>query len=178
MIVTISGKPGSGKSTVAKMLADKLKYKHYSIGDFMGEIALQRKISLLELSALAEKDSSIDKLLDKRQIDLGKNEDNFVIDSRLGFHFIPNSIKIFLDVSLLEGAKRIYNTKRADEKENTSLKNTTTSIKKRIHSECQRYKEYYGINHCDKKNYDIVINTTHITPQQAVNRILDKIRKL
>ena len=91
MIITISGIAGSGKSTVAKLLAKKLNYKHYSIGDFMREIAKQRKTTLLELSKEAEKDSSIDKELDQKQIELGKTQDNFVIDSRLGFHFIKNS---------------------------------------------------------------------------------------
>ena len=89
MIITISGIAGSGKSTVAKLLAKKLNYKHYSIGDFMRQIAKERKLTLLELSKQAEKDNSIDKELDKKQIELGKTKDNFVIDSRLGFHFCP-----------------------------------------------------------------------------------------
>ena len=105
MIITISGKPGSGKSTIAKELAKKLKLKHFSIGDFMREMAKDKNISLLELSELSEEDKSIDKELDNKQIQLGKREDNFIIDSRLGFHFIPNSVKIFLEVEIKESAK-------------------------------------------------------------------------
>jgi CMP/dCMP kinase len=178
MIITISGKPGAGKSTAAKALSQKLKLRHYSIGDLMGEMAIHRNISLLELSGLAEHDPSIDRELDERQIELGKTKDDFVIDSRLGFFFIPASIKIFLDVSLQEGAKRIFKTRRADEKENTSLQATVLCNKKRVRSERKRYRDYYGVDHLDKKNYDIVINTTHLTPQQVALRILDKIRKL
>ena len=178
MIITISGKPGSGKSTVAKELAKKLNLKYYSIGDLMGRIALEKKISLLQLSKIAEHDESIDKELDQKQIQLGKTKDNFVIDSRLGFYFIPNSIKVFLDVSLEEGAKRIFKTKRADEKENISLNDTIKNIKKRIKSEKKRYKKYYGIDHYDKKNYDIIIDTTKRDVKQVVRIILDKIRKL
>ena len=65
----------------------------------MREIAAKRGITLLELSKLAETDRSIDKELDNYQIQLGKDEDNFIIDARLGWHFIPDSIKIFLDVN-------------------------------------------------------------------------------
>ena len=32
--VVISGKPGSGSSTVAKLLAKKLKLSHFSVGDY------------------------------------------------------------------------------------------------------------------------------------------------
>ena len=56
MIITISGIAGSGKSTVAKLLAKKLNYNHYSIGEFMRDIAKEKNTSLLELSNLAETD--------------------------------------------------------------------------------------------------------------------------
>ncbi len=60
MIITISGKAGSGKSTIAKQLAKKLGLKHYSTGDFMRQMAKDKGVSLLELSRIAEKDKSID----------------------------------------------------------------------------------------------------------------------
>src|SRR3989338_7586745 len=96
MIITIAGTPGAGKSSVAKLVAKKLKLKHYSTGDYMRQIALKRNISLMELSKIAEKDKTIDKELDNWQIKSGKTKDNFVIDSRLGFYFIPHSIKVLL----------------------------------------------------------------------------------
>ncbi len=74
MIITISGIAGSGKSTVAKLLAKRLGYRHYSIGDFMREMAKERKVSLLELSKEAEKGHSIDKELDEKQRELGKKK--------------------------------------------------------------------------------------------------------
>ncbi len=40
MIITIAGMPGSGKTTVAKILADKLNLKRYSMGDLRGKMAL------------------------------------------------------------------------------------------------------------------------------------------
>ncbi|MBI2112124.1 AAA family ATPase, partial [Candidatus Woesearchaeota archaeon] len=83
MIITISGTAGSGKSTVGKLLAKKLKYKHYSMGDLQRQIAEQRGITLLELGKLEETDPSIDKELDQKQIQLGKTENKFIIDGRL-----------------------------------------------------------------------------------------------
>jgi len=175
-IITINGRAGSGKSTAARLLAKKLGYKHYSNGEFMREMAEERKISLLELSKIAEKDRSIDEELDQRQIQLGIKEDNFVIDSRLGFHFIPNSIKIFLDADFEERAKRIL-ADNIRKESNISLETTKENMKKREDSEIKRYQEYYHINHYDKKYCDLVIDTTKIKPEQVVDKILKFIKK-
>jgi len=175
MIITISGLPGSGKSTVAKMLAKKLGYKHHSTGDFMGELALKRGMSVLELGKLAEKDKSIDKALDDWQAKLGKEEKDCIVDSRLGFHFIPDAVKVFLDVDQDVGAKRVFADLRPDEKENTSLAATKANIQKRIESERKRYRKYYGVDCYDKKYYDIIIDTTKRTPEQVIRKIEEEL---
>lgn len=176
MIITISGIAGSGKSTAAKSLAKKLGYKHYSIGDFMRELAKEKGMTLLELSREAEKNNVVDKELDNKQIELGKTEDNFVIDSRLGFHFIPNSIKVFLEVDLNEAAKRIFSEKRKHE-QYKDINESVEKIKTRINSEDKRYKEYYNINYQDRKNYDIIINTTKTTPEEVVEMIIKNLKR-
>ncbi|MBW2975794.1 cytidylate kinase family protein [Candidatus Woesearchaeota archaeon] len=175
MIITISGIAGSGKSTIAKLLAKKLDYRHYSVGDFMRELARQRSLTLLELSREAEQDKGIDLELDRKQIEIGKTEDNFVIDSRLGFHFIPSSVKVFLDVELNEAARRIFDEKRQHE-QYRDIQESIEKIKARIRSEGRRYKEYYDIDYRDKKHYDIIIDTTSIKPEEAVRKILDSMK--
>jgi len=175
MIITISGIAGSGKSTVAKLLAKELNYKHHSIGDFMREIAKKHNLTLLELSKQAETDKSIDEELDQKQTELAK-EDNFVIDSRLGFHFIKNSIKIFLEVNLNEAANRILKEKRQHE-HYKDIQDSINKIKTRINSEDKRYKEYYNIDYHDKDNYDIIIDTTDIEPEEIVNRLIKIIKE-
>ena len=176
MIITISGTPGSGKSTVGRVLAKKLGYKHNSSGDFMKDMAEERKISLLELSKQAEVDRSIDEDIDRKQIEIGKNEDDFVIDGRLSFHFIPNSVKIFLDAKLKERAGRIYKD-RVRQEENVTPENTQQNIKTREESEKKRYLEYYKLDPYDKKHYDLVVDTTNMTPEQAVEKIIKFIQK-
>ncbi len=171
MIITISGKAGSGKSSTAKLLAKKLKLKHYSIGDLTRKIAKQRKISILELAKVEEKHSEIDKELDNYQKNLGRAKDNFVIDGRLSWHFIPNSIKIFLDVDDLTGTKRIFKDKRKTENAKTVGK-LTILLKKRRVSEKLRYKKLYNINPYNKSNYDLVINTTGKTLKQVLKQIV------
>ena len=175
MIITISGDIGAGKSTVARLVAKKLKYKHYSVGDFMRKIAKRHNLSLLKVSELAETDHKIDEELDAMQIELGKRKDKFVLDSRLGFHFIPKSFKVFLAVSVEEAGRRIFNDKRHGEHENTTLKTTIANIKQRKASEVHRYEKYYKLNPYDKKHYDLIIITTGSTPTKSTNKIITTI---
>ncbi len=177
MKITISGRAGSGKSTVAKIIIKQLGLAHYSMGELMRELATERGMSLLELSREAEKDPSIDREIDRRTEELGKTKDNFIIDSRLAFHFIADSIKIFLDVELKEAARRIFNDLRPNEKENISKEETEKNILRRENSEKQRYKKYYNLDPYDKKYYDIIIDTTRISPAAVAENIITFIKK-
>jgi len=157
--IVISGMPGSGKSTIARHLLKKFGLKHYSVGDFMRQIAREEKKTLLELSRESEKSFRVDRKLDSMTRAL-RNKDRFVIDSRIGWHFLPESIKLFAKVDIREAARRIFNEKRTVEKENLSYSQTLRNIRRRIKSERMRYKKYYGIDVNDLGNYDIVIDTT------------------
>lgn len=173
MIITISGDAGSGKSTVAELVAKKLKFRHYSVGDFMRQVAKKRKLTLLQVSRLAETDRSIDEELDDMQTELGKNEEHFVLDSRLGWHFIPNSFKVFLKVDIREAARRIFNdSKRESVEENRTIEAAEENIRKRKASELERYRKYYKLNPYEEKNYDLIIDTTKLAPEEVAERIV------
>jgi len=180
MIVTITGTAGSGKSTVAKAVAKEFSLKHFSAGDFMRDMAESRGISLLELGRLAEKNPSIDKEIDERTKHLAL-KDNFVIDSRLAFHFIPKSIKIFLKVDPKIAAKRIWGDivkqKRHAEGSFKSEKEVLDGINKRLQNEIERYRKYYKINYLDEKNYDFVLDNTKLNIEQTVQKVLEFVRK-
>ena len=172
VIITISGTPGSGKSTIAKFLAKKINLKHYSTGDFMRKIAKERNITLAELGEIAEADLSIDQEIDNWSKKLGETEDNFIIDSRLAFHFIPQAVKIFLDADIKTRVKRIFKDKRPGESAKTK-KDMEKEILQRQESESKRYKEYYNIDHFDKTNYDLLIDTTDLTPEEITKKIIE-----
>ena len=176
MKITISGAVGSGKSTISRILAKKLGYIHYSIGEFMREIAKKRNLSIMELSDRAEVDPTIDEELDEKQKSIGKEKDNFIMDSRLGFHFIPDSLKIFFTVDIKEAAKRIYNDKRAEETYK-DVEEAIIFLKKRMRSENIRYKEYYGIDFPKKQHFHLIIDTTDKTPEEVVADIEKVLKK-
>ena len=177
MIITISGKAGSGKSTIAKMLSKKLKLKHYSIGDIMRKMAAEKRMTLLELNKLAEKDKAIDFELDSRLKKLGKTEDNFVIDGRLTAFFIPHAdARIFLEANDKVRAQRIMKDKRHHEK-SKNLKEMLKSIETREKSEKKRYRKYYNVDYTDKKLYNCVIDTTKMAPNQIVDKIIKFVKR-
>ena len=177
MEITISGKPGSGKTTVGKLVAKKLKLKFYSEGEFQRKLARQLSISIIELNKISERSKNYDKILDQRQIDLGVTQDNFLLDSRLGWYFIPDAVKIFLDVKLDEAAKRIFHDKKRKAEKNIDIKITKKNIKQRIKLEKEKYKQKYNLNPYLKKHYDLYLDTTKLLPERVAEKIIKFVKK-
>ncbi|MCR4311781.1 MAG: cytidylate kinase family protein, partial [Candidatus Uhrbacteria bacterium] len=174
MIIALSGLAGSGKSTVKSLLAKRLGYKAYSVGDLRGKMALERGITIDELNTIGLEHDFTDKEADDYQARLGKKEDNFVIDGWLSWLFIPHAVKVFLNVEPDEGARRIYQAKqhnpqsRKDEPVYPSVEAAKQAIAERTASNVARYKKWYNADFLDLKHYDLVIDTTTNSPEKVV----------
>ncbi|MDP2103870.1 MAG: cytidylate kinase family protein [Candidatus Gracilibacteria bacterium] len=178
-IITLGGHLGSGKSTLGKAIAEHFTFERYSTGDFMRDMALERGISLIDLNLASEKDGGIiDAILDDRQKQFGLTKDHFIIDGRLAFHFIPHALKIFLTVDPEEAARRIFeDTSRAGVESHTNIDEVLENIKIRRSSENERYKKYYNISIHNMDLYDIVIDTTGLSPNEVAEKIILEIEK-
>ena len=180
MIITVAGKPGAGKTTIAKILAYKLKLDHYYMGKIIREMAKAQDKTLDEFY---KNSKDIDQKIDEHQKKLGKKEDNFIIEGRTSFYFIPNSIKIYLDVDLEEGAKRIFGqaeerAAKAAEKKYESVEESLEAIKNRIATEKQRYQEMYNLEYDNPEHFDILIDTTDLPVDEVVSKIIECIEKI
>ncbi len=162
-IITIAGKPGSGKSTTAKQLATKLGYKHFSSGDLFRQLGKERGTDVLDTNRVAETNKEIDLLVDQKLQQLGKEEDKLVIDSRLAWHWIPQSFKVYLELDLRVAAKRIINNMSKDRRRAEHIPADPDAYAKilseRLASESKRYLNLYQQNPYQKKNYDLVVDT-------------------
>jgi len=181
MIISLGGALGSGKSTIAQRLAEKLGWPRYYIGGLRREAAKKKGMTLMEYNKLGETDPSTDQEVDYYQRDLGKNEDNFVIEGRTSWYFIPQSLKIYLDVNPEEGARRIFSNlqQKNDRNEGNDL-NTQEDVLRsnleRIESDKLRYQQYYGIDVYDPKNYDFYLDTSNLTADLVFQAVYDFIK--
>mgnify|MGYP000491599415 CR=1 FL=1 len=164
LIVTISGDLGSGKSVLANALVDYWGAEAYSTGKIQRKMAEDRGITTLELNKLAETDKSIDDEIDGNFRKLAETDKNLVIDSRMAWHFIPESFKIKLEVNPVLAAERIIAANRDNEKYG-DFDATLQGLKDRKSSERERFQKYYGVDIEDQENYDLVIETTDVTPE-------------
>ena len=178
MIISIGGNQGSGKSTLAKQLAETLEWPRYYMGGLRREAATKRGLTLAEYNKLGETDPMTDLEVDNYQKKLGETEDNFVIEGRTSWHFIPQSLKIYLDVSDEKGAERIFEAGRKGEDKNMeTFEDVLNSVKIRKVSDRKRYLKFFGIDTYDLKNYDYVIDTTNLTIDEVFDKVYSIIKE-
>lgn len=183
MIITISGTPGSGKGTVGKLLAKKLGYRYYSIGGIRRAMAIERGMTLQEFNVLGEQKAFTDRDIDAWQKKLGQTKDNLIVEGRTSFHFIPHSVKLFLKADIQVAAKRIFkDTAHVRQFEASHRYSSPTELahglRHRIASDNRRYKKYYGLNIFLPKHYDVVIDTTKLTPNTTLRKIIKVLAKI
>ncbi len=176
MKITLGGMPGAGKTTIAKILAKELnlKLENRSFARILSE---KRNITINKLMEQAKTDSQIHKDIDKEIIKYGKKNENFIISSWLAYNFIPDSFKIFLDISSKIGAKRIYKNQRPEEIKYFSLKETKEKTKKRLFDAKKGFEKAYEINFLKKSNYDFAVDTTKKSKRQVIKVILKEMTK-
>jgi cytidylate kinase len=175
-IITIAGALGGGKSSTAKLVAQELGYRHFSSGDLFREVANERGISVEEINKVAELETSIDQDVDERLRALGK-EDKLVIDSRLAYHWIPNSFKVYLDLDMRIAAERIFTQMHTEGRRSQSASSLEELIEKtrmRKEGERARYEHLYQINVTDLSPFDLVVNTEKHDLTAVVQTVLKR----
>ncbi|MBI2968470.1 MAG: AAA family ATPase [Bacteroidetes bacterium] len=170
--ITVTGDPGSGKSAVCRQLALMLGYKYFSTGHIQRELGKKKKLNTLELNYLAEKDNAIDRYIDERVKKINDEPVLYVIDSRLAWHFIKKSFRVFLKVDPAVAAKRVAkDRKRKSEPTVRDIKERSLNLLERKNAENKRFEKKYGVDCCDMNNYDLVIDTSKLKVKEIAGLI-------
>jgi len=170
--LTISGPPGSGTTTIAKLLKGELGLKYVYAGEIFRHKAEEMEMSLVEFGKYVEEHREVDVQLDdvmKGIIQVG----NVLVEGRvsgwLAHHYDLKAFTIFLDASETVRAERVAN------REGKSVQEVIAENRAREASERTRYKETYDFDALDTSFYDLVIDTDDKTPEEIVKIILEAI---
>ena len=167
--ITLSGEVASGKSTVGKILAEKLNYKFVSIGNRTREFAESKGLDIVQFQKECLNDANIDKLIDKQFSEECNASENLIIDYRLGYKFISNSYHIFLKISETSAIERLKKANRYNE--------THLTISDRNNTFRNQFQNSYGIDYTDLSNYDLVIDVDKfLSAEEIAETILQLIK--
>ena len=173
-VITISGLPGSGTTTISQLLEKKTGIPYVYSGEIFRKLAKKYRLSLEEFGKYCEEHREIDEELDRTQLEILK-KGNIILEGRISgwiaYHNKIESLKVVLKADINTRAKRIVN------RENGDIENRKKEIEKREKSEATRYKNYYNIDVFDLSIYDLVIDSSDKTPDEIVDIILKRIKK-
>ena len=175
--IAISGELGSGKTVLGKLLCDKLNFKLISVGGIQRELAQAHGMTTLEFNKYMETHPEIDIECDNKVIEHGRSPVNLILDSRMAWHFVPHAFKIHLIVSNEIAAQRIFSDNQRKNEIYFDLNETIEQIKLRKNSEMKRFKEQYNVNIDNLSNYNLVIDTSYILPEELSDFIIEKFQR-
>lgn len=169
--ITLSGELGSGKSTVANYLISKMPFKIVSAGLLFRQLAAKHGMSAKEFNEFIENDPKYDHYVDDTMAELGRTDEKIIFDSRMAWHFVPSSFKIYLYVDVDTATERIFNDVGRVSESYTDKATARQEIIDRRKSELLRYQNFYHCNLDDYSNYDLIVDTSHAT-REEVNELV------
>lgn len=167
--VTVSGLPGSGTTTISKILSNKTDLEVYSSGEAFRTVASKMGLTLGELTELSEKEEAIDREIDK--IALRNIKDgNCIIEGRLAgwLSYKHNITALKIWIKAEENIRRERIVSRDKNEKDSKM------IIKREKSELERYRKYYGFDLKDTKIYDLIFDSSITEPEEIVGEILKR----
>ena len=162
-IITLSGIPGSGKSSTGRLLAKKLGFTLFTSGEFIRQIGQKRELTPDEVTEAVELDPTFTAEIDVRIQNIAVNNDAFIMDSRIAYHWIPDSFKVYLTIDPTIAVERIAaqiakNTGQA-QGAGGSLEDIRSKLAAHSEREKAKYLSLYKLDYTNTAQYDLVIDS-------------------
>jgi CMP/dCMP kinase len=178
MHISITGDLGSGKSTVAKEICRVLNYKYLSMGQLQRQLGQERGMNTLEFNKFTDNNKEIDDYIDQRLKDVNTQTDSYVLDSRLGWHFVKTSFKVYLmAVDEVSASRVLVDEKRIGEPLALDIKEKIKEQSERRKIESARFEKNYGVKPSIFKDFDVIIDTSSASISEVTNLILSLYEK-
>ena len=168
----------AGKGTVSKILIKDLDYGIYRNGEYARKLARDMGLDITSFNAYLVDHPEIDLQIEKSASEYAKDHDNFIIDARLGWYAVPESFKVYLRVDIDVAAQRAFNDLNRKSSESfATVEEQKADMQKRFKMENERYWNLYHVRKEDMSNYDLVVDTTNLTPEEVAEEIKNKYKK-
>ncbi len=169
--ISLTGDLGSGKSTVSDLIVRLTGAEYYSTGRICRAIADKHGIDVVAMNRYMETHPEIDKEIDDGIAALSDVDRKMIIDSRMAWHFVRDTFRLYLSVDPDVSAARIFAAGRSTENFST-VEETAKKIAERKESEKRRYLDLYHVDYTDLSNYSLVVDTTYATPTEVAELVL------
>lgn len=180
MFITINGQLGSGKSAVCNILKEQHGFSIFNTGRILRERANELGISVLELNEKSKEDFSLDHYIDSKTVEFaGENAGADVIfDSRMAWHFVPDAFRVHLLVRPSIAAERVFFNRVGQAEETYASKEAAMNdLIARRRSEAERYEMIYHVSMLDYGNYDLILDTSTLTPEEVAAIIMENCQR-
>lgn len=177
-IITITGDHASGQGTLSNNLQAKLNYEIYRNGQYVRNLAKEKGMSIIEFQTYLNEHPDLDRDVENSAAKYASTHDNLIIDAKLGWYAVPESFKIYLKVDIDVAVKRAFDdATRKNTESYSNLEEAKEKILYRHREETRRWQEEYGVNRDDMSNYDLVIDTTNLNPDEVCKIVLEEYNK-
>lgn len=172
IVICVCGMAGTGKSTLAKKLAEKYGLKYYSGGDALKALAREEGYKPfkrgwweskegIQFLEKRNKDPKFDESVDKKLLEIAQ-QGNVVLDSWTMPWLLKIGFKIWLEASPEKRAERIA------KRDGMSVDEALRALKNKEERTREIYKKLYGFNLGeDFKPFHLILDTDNLEAEEV-----------
>lgn len=168
--IAVSGDIGTGKSTLARLLAEKLNWEYISAGNYFRDWYKSKGMDVSKVYGIPEEEDR------KMEADFKKEmqeKSNTIFESRLAGWLAkdyPETLKVLCVVDESEAYRRVA------KRDSVSTEEAERLSKQRAKDLVEKFNKLYGVSDfLDPKYFDLVIDTTNLSPIQVLEMVVKKL---